>query len=98
MIHDHTLTKHADVRIRQRGLRDDDINLVLLTASSIGPDAYMLTAQDAAREIARRKHEIQTLERLKGCKLVVEGDSIISCYHADANAQKKTLRHGRMRC
>jgi hypothetical protein len=59
--------------MRQRGLRDADLRLFLDSASQIAGDAYLLTEQDAAREIARRKQEIQRLERLKGVKVILEG-------------------------
>ncbi len=95
MFHDHKLTRHAEVRMRQRGLRDNDINLLLQSASQISPDTYLLTKQDVAREITRCKREIQNLERLKGCKIVVERGCIVTCYHAVAKAQRKNLRHGR---
>lgn len=95
MFHDHELTRHADMRLRQRGLRDADLRLLLTAASQVSPDAYLLTEQDAVREIAQRKQEIQCLERLKGCKVVVVGGTIITCYRAGRENQKKTLRHGR---
>jgi len=95
MFHDHKLTHHAAIRMRQCGLRDDDLRLLLGTASQISPDAYMLTERDAAREIERRKREIQSLERLRGCKVVVEEGAVVTCYHARYADQKKTLRHGR---
>lgn len=97
MFHDHELTRHAETRMRQRGLRDDDVGLLLKTASQVSPDAYLLTEQDMAREIARCKHEIQSLERLKGCKIVVEDGYIVTCYHAGRKSRKKTLRYGRTR-
>lgn len=97
MFHDHELTRHAQVRMRQRGLRDDDIRLLLKSASQVSPDVYLLTEQDMAREIARCKREIQSLERLKGCKVVVEEGCIVTCYHADRKSRKKTLRYGKAR-
>mgnify|MGYP006875467982 CR=1 FL=1 len=59
-------TKHAEERLQQRGFRKADVDLVLKAASEIGPKVYVLTDQDAAREIQLRKQEIQNLERLRG--------------------------------
>jgi len=92
---DHALTLHAETRMRQRGLRDADLRLILSTATQVAPDAYLLTRGDTAREIARRKREIQQLERLKGCKVVVERGAVLTCYHAGDWEQQKTLRRGR---
>ena len=35
----HTLTTHAETRMRQRGLRDADLHLILDTATQVAPDA-----------------------------------------------------------
>ena len=68
--------------MRQRGLRDEDIRLAFNASTQVANDAFVLTDRDAAREIQKRKREIQTFERLKGCKLIVEGGALVTCYHA----------------
>ena len=95
MFHKHELTAHVEIRMRQRGVRDDDLRLLLNAASQVAPDAYLLTERDAAREIAKRKHEIQRLERLKGFKLIVEDGAVITCYSACRENLKRTMRRGR---
>ncbi len=90
-----TMTAHAQRRKQQRGFRDADIAIVLQTATQVAPDAYMLTRADAAREIAKRKREIQQFERLSGSKIIVEGDTVITCYHAHKREQKRTMRKER---
>lgn len=92
---DHPMTNHAECRKQQRGFRDTDISIVLEAATQVAPDAYMLTRADARREIAKRKHEIQQLERLSGSKLIVEGGAVITCYHADLREQKRTMKKHR---
>ena len=89
------LTKHAQRRARQRGFRDSDVAMILQTATQVAADAYMLTRADAAREIARRKREIQQLERLSGSKIIVQDENVITCYHAHKEEQKRTLRKER---
>jgi predicted sugar kinase len=74
-------TKHAQERLQQRGFRNADVNLVLEVASEVGPKVYVLTDQDAAREIQQRKQEIQKLERLRGATLVIEDGRLITMYH-----------------
>lgn len=95
MLHDHRLTRHAETRMRQRGLRGEDVRLLLEAASQVAPDAYLMTEQDAAREIAQRKRDIQVLERLRGCKVVVKDGAVLTCYHPSSDNLKKTLRRGR---
>jgi hypothetical protein len=90
-----TLTHHAEARIRQRGLRERDVALVLDAATPLADDAWLLTASDADREIAIRKREIEQLQRLRGCKVVVAGDAIVTVCHTRPAARRQALRRGR---
>ena len=47
------------------------------------------------REIRRLKRKIQALERLSGWKLVVAGDTAVTCYRSNRRDRKRTLRRGR---
>lgn len=82
-----SLTHHAQARIRQRGFREDDVDLVFRVGTRVADDAFLLTDKDAARAIRKRKQEIQQLERLRGSKVIVEGETLITLYH--------TARRGR---
>ncbi len=74
-------SKHAARRVRQRGLRDRDVELAVECGTPIAGDGIVLLDSDVRREIARRKREIQAFERLRGCKVVVSEGTIITCYH-----------------
>lgn len=89
------LSKHADRRMRQRGLRLADLDLMLMCASEIGEDVYFLSRKDAEREIQRRKREIQILERLRGQKVVVADETVVTCYRSGRSDQKRLFRRGR---
>jgi hypothetical protein len=95
-MHDVRFTRHAEVRMQQRGFRKTDIDLVLSVATQVADDAYFLTDQDAAREIEQRKREIQQLERLRGSKVIVEGDTLITLYHAVPAARRLGNMKGRI--
>lgn len=81
--------------MNQRGLRKSDIELACTIATQIARDAYLLTNEDAAREIEKRKREIQQLERMRGLKIVVEGNTMITTHRARPSDQKRTFRKGR---
>jgi hypothetical protein len=91
----HILTTHAKIRMQQRALRPNEMELLLATASQVSQDAYLLTDQDVRRGITVRKKEIQMLERLKGYKVALDGGVVLSFYKSGRNDQKKTLRRGR---
>ena len=93
----HTLTTHAETRMRQRGLRDADLHLILDTATQVAPDAYLMKRADAAREIAKRKKEIQKLEKLKDYKVIVEEGTIITLYRTEHGYRKRNPRRRRTR-
>jgi hypothetical protein len=89
------LTHHAQTRMRQRGFRDGDLALLIDTATPLADDAWMVRADDADRAIAQRKREIEQLQRLRGCKVVLSGDTIVTVCHLRPAAQSRALRRGR---
>ena len=89
------LTRHAEARLRQRGLRERDVALVLGAATPLADDAWLLTAADADREIAVRKREIEQLQRLRGCKVVLAGDAIVTVCHTRPSTRRRAMRRGR---
>lgn len=82
-MHNLRFTNHAETRMRQRGFRNTDVSLIFSVATRVADDAFFLSDKDAVREIERRRHEIQQLERLRGTKLVVDGEDVITLYHSD---------------
>lgn len=89
------LTSHAEVRMRQRGFSEADVDLLLKVGTPIADDAVFLTNRDATREIEARRREIRQLERLRGSKLIVEGGALITLYHADRKASRSGGRKRR---
>ena len=48
----HTITRHAQVRMCQRALRQADLGLVLSCGARVAPDAHLMTRADIRREVA----------------------------------------------
>lgn len=91
-----SFTHHAQARMRQRGFREEDADLVFRIGTRVADDAFLLTDKDAARAIRKRKQEIQQLERLRGSKVIVEGETLITLYHATLQrrrAHRNSWRH-----
>ena len=86
-------SNHAGQRMQQRGFRKQDIDLLLKCGTHIDDTSVLLSDKDAAREIARRKHEIQALERLRGSKVVISEGVLVTCYHVPGKHLKKAIRH-----
>lgn len=89
------ISRHAECRIRQRGFREQDIDLVLRCGTLISDDTFLLRNKDVDREIRDRKRELQQLERLRNCKVVVADGTLVTCFHASTNHLKTVLRRER---
>jgi len=87
-----TLTQHAESRIRQRGLRESDIPMIVDAGTPVDDDSLLLLAQDVDREIRRRKQEISALERLRGCRVVIAADKVVTVYRPSRRTEKRLLR------
>ena len=85
------LTNHAKVRMRQRGYRGFDIDLVLRYGTE-GQEAVVLTHSDAQRGVERLKKEIQALERLSGTAVVTAGEVVQTVYRPGKRRMRRFLR------
>ena len=88
----YSLTRHAQKRMLQRGFQEHDTDLVIKFGKPIRRGLYLLRGKDVDREIQQRKHQIQTLERLRGSAVILAEDSVVTCYHVDGQAGQKALR------
>ncbi len=87
-----TLTQHAQSRVRQRGMRESDIPVIVAAGTPVDDDSLFLLAQDVDREIRLRKQEINALERLRGCRVVIAGDKVLTVYRPSRRTEKRLLR------
>jgi hypothetical protein len=81
--------------MRQRGLRDSDIALLIDAAMPLADDAWLMTDAVTDREIARRKREIEQLQRLRGCKIVIADNAIVTVCHTSPAARRWAMRRGK---
>ena len=97
MIFDLSLTRHAETRMRQRGIRDADVNLLFEVGERVSDDALQLTRRRAVQEITKLRRKIQQIERLCGTKLILEEGTLITVYHEhrSANPAKRSKRNRR---
>lgn len=90
-------TNHARARMQQRGFQERDAELIVDLGTQVSEDAYILRRQDVDREIELRRREIQVLSRLRGRKVVVAANTVVTGYHPHPAVQKRDLRRGRER-
>ncbi len=81
------LTNHATIRLQQRGMRPDDIELILRYGTTV-PDGFFLRRKDVSRAVSDLKGLIKRLEHLQDRAIIVEGDTVVSAYPVTRQKQK----------
>ena len=114
---DYKITNHAEVRMSQRAVRNEDVELVLNFGTQIGPSEWFMKDSDLKREVENLRREfrqigrtlkggkqrferalkrrVRRLERLRGLKVVVVGDTVLTCYWPSDAYQRRARRRGR---
>ena len=91
------ISNHAERRMQQRGIRETDLDLIRRYGTHIEDDdeVILLTNTDTTKEILKRKWEIQALERLRGCKVVISQGNILTVYRTTLKHRKYAMRRCR---
>ena len=86
-----TPTQHAILRMSQRGIRLDDLHLIDLFGTDVegGPILLRKDAQVVEREA---KKLIARVQRLVGKRVVRDGNTIVTTYHASRGDERRLLR------
>ena len=74
------ITRHAAERMRQRGIRESDLDVVLELAEEIRPDVYFLSYKAAHRAIEQLKRQIRKIEKMKGVTMVICNGRVVTTY------------------
>ena len=86
------LTNHAEERMQQRGVRERDVDVVLLHGTQTG-QAVVLTCKDAEAAIAEHKRQIAQLQRLKGLAAFTRDCAVVTLFRPTPEQLRK-LMHG----
>ena len=88
-------TCHGQTRMRQRGMKNGDVELILACGTQIADEAWLLRDRDVDRAIDSRKREIQRLERLRNRKVVICDSRVVTAYPSRLADQKRALRRAK---
>ena len=75
------ITRHGEVRMSQRCIRETDLKVILDHGTEIGRNRIMLKKRDAAEVIRALKKQITKIERLTDKVLVVVDGRLLTAYH-----------------
>ena len=85
-------TPHVEKRIRQRGLREMDIGLIMEFGTPAG-DGVLLEAKRAKEEAARLRKQASRLDKLANKFIVLRGGVVITAFKATKKQVKRWMRH-----
>ena len=85
------ISEHAAVRMSQRAIRFDDLELAELIGTEVEGGWYV-RQKDAQAYIRDLKRDIDRARRLAGKRIVTDGDTVISAYHAGQAKERRLLR------
>ena len=85
-------TRHAQVRMQQRGFRSKDAELVMECGTDYPNSRIVLLDRDVVREARDCKRRIQNLQRLRGSVVVLEDGHLVTCYHLHRKKERHVLR------
>ena len=86
------ITRHARTRMQQRSISGKDLELIMDFGTVVRPGLHMLRGRDVDKEVRDYKRRIDALERLRGCAAVVDGDTVVTCYHVSGSAGRRAVR------
>lgn len=96
MMNSLDLTAHAVKRMAQRGLADDDLELIRWIGTEV-EGGYLVREKDFQaldRELRQLRDQAR---RLVGKRLVLAGERLVTAYHAARSKQRLLLRSAEAR-
>jgi hypothetical protein len=90
------LTPHSLCRLSQRGIRLDDLELVPYVGTEV-EGGFFVRQRDFQRFEQEAKRLVERARKLVGKRVVVEGERLITGYHACESDQRRLLRTAEQR-
>ena len=88
---DQNLTAHAALRIAQRGIRHDDLDLIQWIGTEV-EGGYLVRQRDfqaLERDLKRLREKVR---RLIGKRVVIAGGTVVTAYHTQSSKERRLLR------
>lgn len=85
-------SKHGMVRMNQRGFTKNDLELIRRCGTQVhdsDAEVYLMRDKDILEAIDQRKKEIQRLSHLRGSKVIVKNDELVTAVRSSRQHCKK---------
>ena len=87
-----SISRHAQTRMAQRGLRQADIDLILRLGSEV-EGGILMRRKDFECYAAALRDQLRRAERLVGKRLVMAEDTLVTAYHSSEADAKRLLQN-----
>jgi len=84
-------SKHALLRMAQRGFHADDAELIMVLGTEV-PDGFLVLRKDCEAAERKLKQLLDRVRRLNGKRLVVETGCIATAYRVGRRTERRLLR------
>lgn len=88
-------SRHAVLRMSQRGMREGDLECLLRYGTEIGCGLVMMRDSDVRTAIAKHELEIRRLRRLCGMAIALDGGTVLTAYRPTRGRLKRVRRRSR---
>ena len=88
---DLIISRHGNIRMAQRGIREADLEVILAYGTDIGRNRIMLRRRDAAEAVRTLKRQIANIERLTDKVLVVADGQLVTAYHQSTPSARRAV-------
>ena len=85
------MTRHAETRIRQRGIDQEDVNLIIEFGTRTN-EGYVLLKKDVQKIEKLTKKLVQDLYRRVNTAVIEQGGMILSIYRLGKSKRRKMLK------
>ena len=87
-------TKHARKQMKKRCLHPSEVELIYLHGTEVTAEEYFFRFKDVEKlKLIRPEIPTASIDRLIGCKVVVDFPNVITCYRCTKVSQKKRIKH-----
>jgi hypothetical protein len=85
------LTSHGATRTAQRGLAAEDLELIPRIGTEV-EGGFLVRQKDFQAYERMLKRDLERARRLVGKRLVIDGNVVITAYHATRRKERRLLR------
>jgi hypothetical protein len=92
----HKITRHAAIRMAQRGIPVQDLEFITLIGTEVN-DGYLVLDADCRNFESLLKRVLQQVKRWRGKRLVISEGQVVTAYHATNREIRHLLRRSEKR-